>query len=102
MGKISEMLTRYKNLNRISFSMPGHKNGRGIKGDFGKFDVTELSDTDSLHHSEGAVREACEKISELINDRIKPIPRYEIEVISEDDKDFINRLKSGDYSLITK
>ena len=69
MGKISEMLTRYKNLNRISFSMPGHKNGRGIKGDFGKFDVTELSDTDSLHHSEGAVREACEKISEIYSSK---------------------------------
>ena len=65
MGKISEMLEKYKKLNRISFSMPGHKNGRGLANDWGMADVTELSDTDSLHYSEGAVKSACEKISEI-------------------------------------
>ena len=65
MGKISEMLKEYKKLNRVSFSMPGHKNGKGIDGDWGSLDVTELSDTDSLHYSDGAVKAACKKISEI-------------------------------------
>ena len=65
MGKISEMLKDYKKLNRVSFSMPGHKNGKGIDGDWGSLDVTELSDTDSLHYSDGAVKAACKKISEI-------------------------------------
>ena len=40
---------------------------------------------DKTHEKVGItnVDTACEKITELINDRIKPIPRYEIEVISE-------------------
>lgn len=66
-GKIIDILEKYKKLNRISFSMPGHKNGKGIKSAWGENDVTELYDTDSLHHSEGAVREACKQISEIFS-----------------------------------
>lgn len=66
-GKIFEMLENYKKLNRVSFSMPGHKNGRGIKNAWGDADVTELSDTDSLHHSEGAVKKACERIADIFS-----------------------------------
>ena len=52
---------------------------------------------DKTHEKVGItnVDTVCEKISELINDRIKPIPRYEIEIISEDDKDFI-KVQVGD------
>lgn len=62
-GKIFEMLQKYIKLKRISFSMPGHKNGRGLKGFGAEFDVTELDDTDSLHNPEGAVKKACENIA---------------------------------------
>lgn len=66
-GKIFEMLEKYINRRRISFSMPGHKNGKGIDGFWGDFDVTELEDTDSLHDSEGAVLAACGKIAGIFS-----------------------------------
>lgn len=37
----------------------------------------------------------CEKITELINERIKPMPRYEIEVISDEKNDYI-KVQVGD------
>lgn len=36
-----------------------------------------------------------EKISELINDKITPLPRYELKTFKEDDKEFIE-VKVGD------
>ncbi len=40
-----EHLLAYSKQNRISFAMPGHKNGRGLKKDLLSLDVTELSAT---------------------------------------------------------
>ncbi len=65
MGEIFKMLKNYKGLKRHCFSMPGHKNGQGLKGTWAKFDVTELHDTDSLHNSDGACKFAFQKISEI-------------------------------------
>lgn len=49
----------------LSFHVPGHKNGTQAAGSpYERFhnimaiDVTELSDTDDLHHPEGVIREA--------------------------------------------
>ena len=62
-GEIFKMLNSYKKLKRHSFSMPGHKNGKGFRGDLSKLDVTELADTDSLHNSDGACQRASMSIS---------------------------------------
>ena len=45
-----EHLLAYSKQNRISFAMPGHKNGRGLKKDLLSLDVTELSATENLIH----------------------------------------------------
>ncbi len=45
-----EHLLAYSKQNRISFAMPGHKNGRGLKKDLLSLDVTELSETENLIH----------------------------------------------------
>lgn len=55
----------YTKENRISFAMPGHKNGRGIKRDLLSLDVTELSMTENLHHPDRYVKNAQEMLSEL-------------------------------------
>ncbi len=47
---------------KVSFHMPGHKNGRGIPSFFAKsafsVDTTELLGTDNLHAPEGAIAKA--------------------------------------------
>lgn len=47
---------------KVSFHMPGHKNGRGIPTPFARsafsVDTTELMGTDNLHTPEGAIAEA--------------------------------------------
>ena len=47
---------------KVSFHMPGHKNGRGIPAPFARsafsVDTTELMGTDNLHTPEGAIAEA--------------------------------------------
>ena len=42
-------LLTYNNQNRISFAMPGHKNGRGLPQRLIDCDVTELAATEDLH-----------------------------------------------------
>ena len=46
----------YTKENRISFAMPGHKNGRGIKRDLLSLDVTELSMKKRTGNAVGALR----------------------------------------------
>lgn len=57
---ILDMLKGYKSKNRISFCMPGHKNGLGLINEFSSFslDVTELEDTDNLTNPKSAVNDA--------------------------------------------
>lgn len=52
---------------------------------------------DKTHEAKGIenVAKVTEKISELINARIEPLPRYELNCFEEDGKDFIE-LKIGD------
>ena len=52
---------------------------------------------DKTHEERGVknVVKATEKISELINNRIEPLPRYELNYFEEDGKDFIE-LEIGD------
>ena len=52
---------------------------------------------DSTHELEGLddVQQVAEKITEIINARILPLPRYEINSFTEDGKDFLE-LKIGD------
>lgn len=61
------MLEEYQKKNRISFSMPGHKGGRGFGEYSGVFsmDVTELADTDNLYADGGAVARARKKAAEF-------------------------------------
>ncbi len=63
------LLEEYKNKKRISFSMPGHKNGKGIlerlKENFFDFDVTELADTDNLHEPGKAISKTLSDIAKF-------------------------------------
>ena len=58
-----EHLLAYSKQNRISFAMPGHKNGRGLKKDLLSLDVTELSETENLIHPGEYVLKAQELLS---------------------------------------
>ena len=60
-----EHLRNYASQNRISFAMPGHKNGRGLKRDLVSLDVTELKVTENLYHGGKYVTEANRLLSRL-------------------------------------
>lgn len=64
---ILDMLKGYYKKQRISFCMPGHKNGSGLCADFSSFslDTTELADTDNLQNPTGAVLLAKKKAAEF-------------------------------------
>ncbi|SDJ71984.1 aminotransferase class I/II-fold pyridoxal phosphate-dependent enzyme [Salimicrobium halophilum] len=60
-----EALQRYKDLNRESYHVPGHKNGRifpkearEIFREILKIDATEIDGLDDLHHPAGVIRAA--------------------------------------------
>lgn len=65
---IYEMLEQYRLKGNISYHVPGHKNGdayssaggAGYLDEIMKYDVTEITGTDDLHHPEGVIREAQE------------------------------------------
>ncbi len=60
-------LNEYIRENRISFAMPGHKNGRGIPffADACRYDVTELDGTLDLIHKSGDIVKAENLLSEF-------------------------------------
>ena len=62
---IYEKLIEYHNKNRISFAMPGHKNGRGLPSGLINCDVTELDATDDLRRPREAVTEAQRLLAKL-------------------------------------
>lgn len=63
---VYEMLEQYREKGAISLHVPGHKNGEayaetegaGFLAEVMKYDVTEITGTDDLHHPEGVIREA--------------------------------------------
>lgn len=63
-----EMLEQYRVKGNISYHVPGHKNGEAYAGTTGagylseimRYDVTEITGTDDLHHPEGVIKEAQE------------------------------------------
>ncbi|WP_379164073.1 aminotransferase class I/II-fold pyridoxal phosphate-dependent enzyme [Paenibacillus sp. sgz5001063] len=65
---VYEMLEQYRAKGNISYHVPGHKNGEayrgqgsaGFLGEVMRYDVTEITGTDDLHHPEGVIREAQE------------------------------------------
>ncbi|WP_340393175.1 aminotransferase class I/II-fold pyridoxal phosphate-dependent enzyme [Paenibacillus sp. FSL E2-0190] len=65
---VYEMLEQYRIVGNISYHVPGHKNGAAYDGVEGagfldevmKYDVTEITGTDDLHHPEGVIKEAQE------------------------------------------
>lgn len=65
---VYEMLEQYKLKGNISYHVPGHKNGQafsgadgaGFLGEIMRYDVTEITGTDDLHHPEGVIKEAQE------------------------------------------
>lgn len=60
-----EHLRNYASQNRISFAMPGHKNGRGLRRDLVSLDVTELAATENLYHGGRYVNEANRLLAKL-------------------------------------
>ncbi len=60
-----DKLRAYHRQNRISFAMPGHKNGRGLRGDLLDCDVTELAATENLHSPSEAVAESKRLLAKL-------------------------------------
>ena len=65
-----EAIMNQKKLNKITFSMPGHLNGRGFNTAYGKeiyddpfsFDLTESIGLDNLHNPESCIKEALEAL----------------------------------------
>lgn len=65
---VYEMLEQYRSQGKISYHVPGHKNGEaytgtggaGYLGEIMKYDVTEITGTDDLHHPEGVIKQAQE------------------------------------------
>ncbi|MDF9845488.1 MULTISPECIES: aminotransferase class I/II-fold pyridoxal phosphate-dependent enzyme [unclassified Paenibacillus] len=65
---IYEMLEQYRLKGNISYHVPGHKDGNayctfggsGYLEEVMKYDVTEITGTDDLHHPEGVIQEAQE------------------------------------------
>ncbi|WP_027623571.1 aminotransferase class I/II-fold pyridoxal phosphate-dependent enzyme [Clostridium lundense] len=69
-----EGVLKYVREDNISFSMPGHKNGRGffttLKGkelmdNFINCDITEVDGVDNLHKAEGIIKESSELLSKF-------------------------------------
>jgi arginine decarboxylase len=60
-----ERLISYAGQNRISFAMPGHKNGRGLKKDLVSLDVTELDATENLHNGGEYVKKSQRLLARL-------------------------------------
>ena len=65
-------LLKYINKEHSYFAMPGHKMGKGFRGDAAslfndilKADVTELPGLDNLHNPDGIIKEAEERLSAL-------------------------------------
>ncbi|OKP84095.1 amino acid decarboxylase [Paenibacillus helianthi] len=65
---VYEMLEQYRVKGNISYHVPGHKNGDAYRGqesagflrEVMRYDVTEITGTDDLHHPEGVIQEAQE------------------------------------------
>ncbi|MEK3839281.1 aminotransferase class I/II-fold pyridoxal phosphate-dependent enzyme [Paenibacillus sp. FSL R7-0128] len=68
---VYEMLEQYRHKGNISYHVPGHKNGEAYRSTVSaesagyltevmRYDVTEITGTDDLHHPEGVIREAQE------------------------------------------
>ncbi|MGN7765766.1 aminotransferase class I/II-fold pyridoxal phosphate-dependent enzyme [Paenibacillus sp. 22594] len=65
---VYEMLEQYRVKGNISYHVPGHKNGEAYRGqesagflrEVMRYDVTEITGTDDLHHPEGVIQEAQE------------------------------------------
>ena len=60
-----EHLRKYAEQNRISFAMPGHKNGRGLRSGLVSLDVTELPVTENLYHGSEHMQNANALLSTL-------------------------------------
>ena len=58
-------LKQHSRKKRIPFSMPSHKNMRGLKNDLLNCDVTELRDTLNLYGKDEAIMQANEALSEF-------------------------------------
>ncbi|WNS42218.1 aminotransferase class I/II-fold pyridoxal phosphate-dependent enzyme [Paenibacillus sp. MMS20-IR301] len=66
---VYEMLEQYRLKGNIPYHVPGHKNGEaylnsgqaaGYLSEVMRYDVTEITGTDDLHHPEGVIQEAQE------------------------------------------
>ncbi len=61
-----EQLAARSRQGRISFAMPGHKGGTWIAPPLHRLlelDITELPGTDNMHHPDGILRDALERIA---------------------------------------
>ncbi len=58
-------LIKYHNSGRVSFAMPGHKNGRGLLKNIIDCDVTELDATEDLHEPGEVLLRSQEMISKV-------------------------------------
>ena len=60
-----DLLRQYGNSDILPMHMPGHKRKNGFMGGIAKFDVTETTALDDLHHPEGIIKEAMEETAAL-------------------------------------
>lgn len=71
---IVEGVIKYVRKNNSMFCMPGHKGGRGFKSthigkelynNFVEVDITEVDGMDNLHHPDGIIKEAQDKLRDF-------------------------------------
>ena len=60
-----DLLRQYGNSDILPMHMPGHKRKNGYMGGIAKFDVTETTALDDLHHPTGIIKEAMEETAAL-------------------------------------
>lgn len=64
-----DALKQFRQEDRISFHIPGHKGGKGLNPDWVRdafsLDVTEFAQTDDLQNPEGILRDALERIARI-------------------------------------
>ena len=71
MESVYEKLAAYRNKDIYPFHMPGHKRN-SLYNDWGfpfAWDITEIEGFDNLHHQEGVLREASDRLSRVFGAR---------------------------------
>lgn len=65
MKSLWEQLTHYGVSQILPMHMPGHKRKSGFMSGLGKYDITEVTGFDDLHHPEGIIKETMDHAAQI-------------------------------------